>query len=111
MPSRPKTHRPQGPRRNISKLTDSQRGSSDERGYDRDWRRLRAAFLMQHPLCQCDDCDDGRIKITAAEVVDHIKTIRQAPELRLAWNNLRSMAKRCHDRHTARTVGYGRSGH
>jgi 5-methylcytosine-specific restriction protein A len=66
---------------------------------------------MVHPLCQCDDCQEGGIRVTAANVVDHIKPIRERPDLRLVWGNLRAMAKRCLDRHTARTAGFaGRRG-
>jgi 5-methylcytosine-specific restriction protein A len=78
------------------------------RDYDRAWQKLRLMFLAEHPLCQCPDCDDGRIRMTAAEVVDHIEPIVDAPHRRLEWDNLRSMAKICHDKHTASTVGYGR---
>lgn len=87
---------------------DTRRGSAHARGYDTTWRRVRAAFLAQHPLCQCEDCDDGRKRITPAEVVDHIVPIRERPDLRLDWSNLRSMAKSCHDRRTAREQAFGR---
>ena len=40
-----------------------------------------------------------------AEVVDHIKTISEAPELRLVWSNLRSLCKVCHDKHTLSQTG------
>lgn len=89
---------------------DNARASSHQRGYDAAWRRLRHAFLMAHPLCECEDCNPpfGLKTIRAAEVVDHIQPIAYAPHLRLVWSNLRAMTKRCHDRHTARTQGYGR---
>ena len=76
------------------------RGTTAERGYDADWKRLRDSYLKQHPLCQCDDCDDGRKRIVAANVVNHIQDISERPDLRLEWTNLQSMSKRCHDRHT-----------
>ena len=72
-----------------------------QRGYDRDWRRLRNVKLTNDPICQCDDCKrDGLL--TKAEVVDHILPISERPDLRLTYANLRSMSKRCHDRHTMR---------
>jgi 5-methylcytosine-specific restriction enzyme A len=106
MPTRPKTHRPQGPKRERSyRVEDSHRGTARERGYDRTWEKLSKAYLMAHPLCQCDDCMDGTLKVTAANVVDHIQPIALRPDLRLVWSNLRAMNKRCHDRHTGRTRG------
>jgi 5-methylcytosine-specific restriction enzyme A len=47
-----------------------------------------------------------RGRFTPAAVVDHIVPIAQAPELRLNLANLRSLCKRCHDAHTARTQGF-----
>lgn len=85
---------------------DQRRGKTAERGYDAQWRALRALYLRQHPLCECDECRDGAVKVTAATVVDHRITITERPDLRLEWSNLRSMAKACHDRHTARTQGF-----
>lgn len=88
--------------------TDRRRGSSSERGYDYAWQKLRKQKLNADPLCECDDCKAGELRTTAAEVVDHIITIEERPELRLEWSNLRSMAKVCHDKHTGRTQGFGR---
>ena len=82
---------------------DKRRGSMAERGYDRDWYRFRAAFLKVNPICCCG-CR-GR-----AQVVDHIKTIRERPDLRLVASNCRPMTKACHDRHTALTQGFARKG-
>jgi 5-methylcytosine-specific restriction protein A len=90
------------------KANDATRRARDNEHYDYTWRRLRDAYLRQHPLCECDDCKrDGRI--TPAQVVDHIVPVNAAPERRLDWSNLRAMSKRCHDRHTAREQGFGRS--
>ena len=73
-------------------------GSPSRKGlYDHDWRKLRAAFLMQHPLCVF--CQDAGL-VTTATQVDHIKTIRDCPELRLDWDNLRGL---CDSHHAART--------
>jgi len=90
---------------------DAVRGSTTERGYDWSWRKLRVQFLQRHPLCMCPECDEGRKRVTLAEVVDHIQTIEDRPDLRLAWSNLRSMSKAHHDAHTARTRGWGRARH
>lgn len=88
------------PKRSAVQAAPRARGTTHERGYDGDWERLRALFLVAHPLCQCERCDDGRKCVTAANVVNHIIDIRDDPAKRLDWNNLQSMAKRCHDRHT-----------
>ncbi len=93
----------------FRKRQDERRGSSAERGYDTTWRRLRLSFLAQHPLCECEDCDAGRKRLTPANVVDHIVSIEERPELRLEWSNLRAMAKACHDRRTARDQAFGKS--
>ena len=87
---------------------DAARGSSAERGYDAAWRRLRNAFLEAHPLCMCEECREGALRVTAATVVDHVQPIEERPDLRLVWSNLRSMSKAHHDAHTARTRGWGR---
>jgi 5-methylcytosine-specific restriction protein A len=87
--------------RRMRAAADKARPSMAERGYDKDWHKLRARILSAKPLCSCG-C--GRL----AEVIDHIQPIRTHPHLRLAVSNLRPMAKVCHDQHTARTQGFGR---
>lgn len=91
-------------RKQDKRQTDARRGSATSRGYDADWRRLRAAFLLKNPLCLfCEEA--GRV--TEATVVDHIISFADRPELRLAWDNLRSLCKDCHDRRTARDQAFG----
>lgn len=104
-------HRPAGWRspEQRRKDHDLERGSAAKRGYDGAWQRLRKRKLEVDPLCECDDCQAGAKRVTAANVVDHIIPIAERPDLRLVWSNLRSMQKTCHDRHTARHQGYGRS--
>jgi 5-methylcytosine-specific restriction protein A len=92
--------------RQVRQQKDVQRGWRKARGYDAEWQKLRSWFLNRHPLCECDDCQAGILKVTAAEVVDHIVPIQQAPHLRLEPTNLRAMSKSCHDRHTAKTTGW-----
>jgi 5-methylcytosine-specific restriction enzyme A len=98
MPARPITiGQSRRPRRTPA--IEPQRGTTAERGYDADWKRLRARFLTSNPLCQCTDCMRlGRRWL--ANVVNHIQDIRDRPDLRLDWDNLQAMSKRCHDRHT-----------
>lgn len=84
-----------------AKQLDRQRGSANERGYTYAWQRARESFLRDHPLCQCQDCDEGRVRVTAATVVDH--KIPHRGNMTLFWDraNWQSMSKVCHDRKTA----------
>jgi 5-methylcytosine-specific restriction protein A len=91
-------------------VTDAMRGTTAERGYDAAWQKLRLSWLRAHPLCQCEDCQEGVLQLRVATVVDHRQPIAERPDLRLDPTNLRSMSKPCHDRHTARTRGWGRVG-
>lgn len=76
--------------------------SPSKRGYGRDWQKLRLRKLQADPLCEFHK---GRGETVLAEVVDHIKPISEAPELRLVWSNLRSLCKVCHDKHTLSQTG------
>ena len=78
------------------------RGSSRDRGYDRDWEKLRALKAKLNPLCE--DCEDeGRI--TPVDEVDHVIPIGDAPERRLDLTNLRSLCLSHHRQKTARDHG------
>ena len=50
---KPPVHRPAGVRSaaEVKRALDRQRPSAARRGYGPRWRRARAAFLAQHPLC------------------------------------------------------------
>lgn len=88
---------------------DARRGSSTARGYGAKWQAARAGFLASHPLCQCDDCDEGRLQLTPSEVVDH--KVPHGGDMVLFWDrdNWQALAKVCHDRKTAtRDGGFGR---
>jgi 5-methylcytosine-specific restriction endonuclease McrA len=78
--------------------------TTDERGYTHRWKQASKRFLAEHPLCQCADCDEGRKRVTAAEVVDHDTPHRG--DMRLFWDesNWRALAKACHDRKTQREL-------
>lgn len=115
MPQRPPQFKANGRSREqrqtaAKRAVDARRGNTTQRGYGADWQRLRAVYLQQHPLCECDDCGAGSKRITIAQVVDHRIPIAERPDLRLDPNNLRAMSKRCHDAHTARTQGFARPG-
>ncbi|WP_354139730.1 HNH endonuclease signature motif containing protein [Bradyrhizobium sp. LB11.1] len=80
---------------------DRLRPTAPQRGYDSDWKSLRAKHLAAHPYCV--DCGD------AATDVDHVVSIRRAPHRRLDVTNLASRCHSCHSRKTAREDGsFGR---
>jgi 5-methylcytosine-specific restriction protein A len=79
---------------------DASRPPSSKRGYDGEWRKLRARFLAEFPNCAA--CSQP------ATDVDHVADVRRYPHLRLTWSNLRSLCHSCHSRHTATTQGFAR---
>lgn len=93
MPTRPARHRPP-----AARLSDP-RPSASVRGYGGHWRRLRLAWLREHPLCFiCARC---------ASEVDHLLAREKGgtddP------SNLRSLCKSCHSRKTVIVDGgFGR---
>lgn len=110
MPKRAPIFRPFGRTREqqtqaLRQETDDRRGSSTARGYGSDWQRVRLAHLQSEPLCRF--CSE-RGEVVPATVVDHVKSIVEAPHLRLDHSNLRSLCKRCHDSRTGRDQGFGR---
>jgi 5-methylcytosine-specific restriction protein A len=74
---------------------DAARGTSTARGYGADWRKLRDAFLVEHPRCEEPGCRK------AATDVDHVQAHRGNEALRLDPNNLRAY---CHSHHSSKTV-------
>jgi 5-methylcytosine-specific restriction endonuclease McrA len=76
------------------------------RGYGADWRALRDQVLAAEPMCR--ECARRDIE-TAAKMVDHIESIRLAPERRLDPTNVQPLCWPCHRRKT-NTVdgGFGR---
>jgi 5-methylcytosine-specific restriction protein A len=75
---------------------------STERGYTYRWQKESKAFLREHPLCECEECQAGELRVTTASVVDH--HIPHRGDQALFWDrrNWRAMAKACHDRKTQR---------
>lgn len=89
------------------KVYERNRGNATDRGYDAAWRRARAAYLAEHPLC-CVCHAETPPRLTVATVVDHIVSIADAPHLRLDASNLRAMCVRHHNQRTGRDQGWGR---
>ena len=101
MPVKAPVHRPAGVAvgPDAVRQFEAERGSASARGYDRTWQKLRLQVLAQEPLCRFCALDGI---VTTADVVDHIKAVRDRPDLRLDPDNLRSLCKPHHDAHTAR---------
>lgn len=78
---------------------DTARGTANARGYGRQWRARRLAFLKRHPLCiYCKA--DGIIE--PATVVDHRTPHRGNPLLFWDEANWDPLCKRHHDQKTAK---------
>jgi 5-methylcytosine-specific restriction enzyme A len=106
LPVKPPVHRPAGVQSAaaVKRELDRQRPSAARRGYGPRWRRARAAFLAQHPLCAV--CE-GRGLVIAATLVDHV--VPHRGDQRLFWDqgNWAPACKRCHDAKTAREGRWG----
>ena len=88
MPTRPTyfkpTHQP---------ARSEDRPSAHQRGYDRQWAKLRRTHLRVNPICVF--CGEF------ATLVDHITPIVVDPSRRLDPSNLRSSCTDCHAKVTA----------
>lgn len=91
-------------RRDARQVVERERPTAHQRGYGRRWQAASKGFLRAHPFCACEDCAK-LIHPEAATVVDHV--IPHRGDMRLFWDraNWQPMAKRCHDRKTAREDG------
>lgn len=82
-----------------------QTGASETHSlYGAAWRKARAAFLREHPLCvgrHCKDCG----YLTPATVVDHVQPHRGDRALFWERANWQPLCKPCHDSKTAREDG------
>lgn len=96
MPDRPRQYR-SAPRRPQPR-TDT-RPDATERGYDRRWRKARAAYLAQFPLCErCER--EGRV--TEAEHVHHKDGLGPTGPRGFDPTNLEALCPHHHNQHTAR---------
>jgi 5-methylcytosine-specific restriction enzyme A len=105
-PVKPMLHSPPGLKSaaQVKRELDRRRPSAARRGYGPRWRRARAAFLAQHPLCAACQAD-GRI--VPATVVDHVVPHRGNPKLFWDRGNWAPACKPCHDAKTAREGRWG----
>lgn len=69
------------------------------------WRIERMHFLAEHPLCECDECQGGKLRITPADTVNH--SIPHRGNEVIFWDRSKweAMAHACHSRHTAAKDG------
>lgn len=103
MPTAPPTFKPAWApaRKQQTAFYDRRRGSASARGYDRDWQKLRAMFLRNHPLCA--DCLEAN-RATPSIEVHHVQDIAKGGP-RLDEANLLALCKACHSRRTAASQG------
>jgi 5-methylcytosine-specific restriction protein A len=102
----PTYRRPGAPtnERERKAMLDRRRPNRTDRGYDAAWHQLRARFIRLNPMCCIIGCS------RRAEEIDHVIPIRDRPELRLDWSNLRPLCRHHHSQHTARTTDFARRG-
>jgi 5-methylcytosine-specific restriction protein A len=84
-------------KREAWRASDQHRGSARERGYTKQWEKVRAMKLSRDPLCE--DCEREGRYIPAKEV-HHIIKVSVRPDLRLVMDNLMSL---CTHHHSIRT--------
>jgi 5-methylcytosine-specific restriction protein A len=90
MPRRIGYHRAPGPpasrlyQRQASRMEDNRFYASAA------WRRLRAAFLAENPVCT-------RCSTTLAAHAHHVLPRKTHPELALDWDNLAARCAPCHN--------------
>jgi 5-methylcytosine-specific restriction protein A len=75
------------------------RESSNRRGYDATWRKIRARVLRERPLCV--ECMRVGV-VTAANEVDHIIPLRDGGTH--DDENLQPLCKSCHSKKTRREM-------
>jgi 5-methylcytosine-specific restriction protein A len=80
-----------GHAREQQQRQDARRPTAAQRGYDANWRRIRKAFLEQHPLCV--DCD------RPATEVDHILPLAAG-----GTNDPGNLQARCKSHHSKKTA-------
>lgn len=73
--------------------------SAASRGYDSEWRTLRAAVLQAEPACR--GCGG------VATHVDHVEPLARRPDLRLDRANLQPLCWACHRAKTQREASPG----
>lgn len=78
--------------------------TASDRGYTAKWRRERAIYLLDNPLCVLH-LSKGRT--VAATIIDHIEPHKGNDELFWDQGNWQALCKPCHDRHKQGQEGSG----
>jgi 5-methylcytosine-specific restriction protein A len=89
----------------VAREREAGRPSAARRGYDGNWRKLRAMFLRRHPLCADPFGRHGGRPVVATEV-DHIQPLSRGGGHE--WDNLQALCRSCHSKKTARETGFTR---
>ena len=74
---------------------EAERGNSAARGYGHRWRKIRAAFLREHPLCE--RCE-AKERVTPATEPHHRLPRREGGSD--DWSNLEALCHECHSEET-----------
>lgn len=102
-PMKPQQHRPHrvpGARRHNANQADRREHA---KFYKRaPWLKLRKMMLAAHPMCAVAGCRQ------VATEVDHIRSVREAPDLALDPANLRCLCASHHSARTAREQSFNR---
>lgn len=79
------------------------RESASERGYDHRWSKFRKRFLaskIREGVYSCNICN-GYFRSTSEIQLDHIKPLRDHPELKFDPANLQLLCRICHIKKTS----------
>ena len=68
------------------------RPSGQERGYDAQWKKVRALYIKQHPLCE--ECLKNSKTVLATKVHHIIPAINK--DTRYDFSNLMALCDKCH---------------
>jgi 5-methylcytosine-specific restriction endonuclease McrA len=64
------------------------------------WRKISRAYLMSHPLCECQSCQKRTVPLPSQHC-DHIIPIKNGGDA-YSWDNLQALNKKCHNRKSAK---------
>lgn len=79
--------------------------SRHKRGYGTVWDKLRIIVLRRdNGLCQCPDCQGGKVRLLPAHEVDHIKPKAEGGTDDMS--NLRAVNRDCHKKLTLLQKGH-----
>lgn len=71
-----------------------------------DWKNMRTYKLSLMPFCE--RCLNTEKRYVTATEVHHKEEIHKRPDLALDYNNLESLCKSCHSRHTLKENNFNR---